>query len=451
MQSDTKVLVIILLAVIATVVLSIFLTKKSANRYRMKLSLEPPVLANVERIGTAPTCNPELRDCQSRGMVMIGTCAVPSANSIVYGPCRDDNCDIYGHHAFCTNTVYPPSVTAVWMAGSNLGNRPLNSIPMIASHDTATYALPAPDTGISASIAVALSGFLTLLIAIVFPLGAPVAFIGGIAGLESTLPVYNNAIVNFGPDAAPEYRNIVMWNRTPPCFTLPDPFSGLADVLCKLAETISQNTLERIVKGVAGAWSRAQSATIAEQLTNGARSFDLRVCIDNAQETIPDAQLVFNTHVKFTHGLVCEVTAVQFFTEIRDWINANNAHGELIVLDFNTMHNLCETNPESWMYIGEETRMSFQRQFLQLLQGLFGSKLAPANIRPNVGYADFISAGYQIIATFNNPSVDSLGTSFVSKWKSEFPFLRDRGDDLQGTWRDTLSDPVQTQAINVAY
>jgi len=102
------------------------------------------------------------------------------------------------------------------------------------------------------------------------------------------------------------------------------------------------------------------------------------------------------------------------------------------------------------MHIGEETRMSFQRQFLQLLQGLFGSKLAPANIRPNVGYADFISGGYQIIATFNNPSVDSLGTSFVSKWKSEFPFVRDRSDDLQGTWRDTLSDPVQTQAINVS-
>lgn len=448
MRSDTKffIALVVIVVIAATVALSICLSKKPSNRYRMdlKVSSEPPILANVERIGTAPTCNPELKDCQSRGMVMIGTCAVPSANSIVYGPCRDDNCDVYGHHAFCTNTVYPSSETAVWMAKSNLGNRALNSIPMIASHDTATYALPLPDTGISASIALALSSVVTLLIAVVFPLGAPLAFIGAIAGLESTLPVYNNAIVNFGPDAQEAYRNVVMWNRNPPCFTLPDPFTGLSDAMCQLAGIVSQNTLERIVKGVAGAWSRAQSATIAEQLTNGARAFDLRVCIDNAQETIPDAQLVFDTHVKFTHGLVCEITAVKFFTDIRDWIEQNQAHGEFILLDFNNLHNLVEPKEGTWMYVGEEKRLAFQRQFLQLLQNLFGSKLAPAGILPNMGYSDFVSKGYQIIATFNNAE------SFVSKWQAEFPFVRDRNNDLQGTWRDTLSDPVPVQAINVS-
>lgn len=406
----------------------------------------PPVPPpNVERIGTAPMCNPSLSDCQSKGMVMIGTCAVPSTNSVVYGPCREgeDNCDVYGSHAFCTNTVYPPSVTAVWMAGSNLGNRPLNSIPMIASHDTATYAIPQPSMGMNnAETVLTLSGLLSDLIAIVFPLGAPVLFIAATAALTTVLPFYNGDIPNFGPDSLDAYRDI--------CSASNQKLSSVSDILCKVANTLSPDTVQRIVKGVTGLWSRAQSATISEQLTNGARSFDLRLCIDNAQETIPDKQLVFEKNVKFTHGLVCEITAVQFFTEIRDWIDANNAHGEFILLDFNSINNLIPpTKDDYWMYIGYETRIAFQRQLLQLLQSLFGSKLAPANIRPDHGYADFIAAGYQIITIFDNGVIDASNTLFVSKWQAEFPFVRSRKDDLSGTWETTLSDPVQIQAINV--
>ena len=409
--------------------------------------IPPP---NVDRIGSAPMCNPTLSDCQSNGMVMMGTCAVPSTNSVVYGPCRDDNCDVYGYHAFCTDTVYPASVTAVWMAGSKLGNRPLNSIPMIASHDTTTYAIPQPSMGATnAAVVASLSGILSALVAAVFPAGAPLVFIAVTAALTSALPIYNDAIPNFGPDADPAYRNIVLWNRNTPC-SIPNLSPPLVDLVCQFVNTASQDTVERVVKGVAGVWSRAQSATISEQLTNGARSFDLRLCIDNAQETIPDAQLVFDTHLKFCHGLVCDITVVEFFTEIRDWIDNNNAHGEFILLDFNSLHNLIPpTNDDKWMYIGDATRLAFQQELLQLLQSLFGSKLAPANIRPDHGYADFIAAGYQIITIFDNGVIDASNTRFVSKWQSQFPFVRDRDGESAGTWGATLSDPVQIQTFNV--
>jgi len=80
MPTDTKIfcLLAVALFVATIVVLSIFLTLKPSSApaskppsaVRVKLEDDEHFkLATVERIGTAPTCNPTLGDCQSKGMV----------------------------------------------------------------------------------------------------------------------------------------------------------------------------------------------------------------------------------------------------------------------------------------------------------------------------------------------------------------------------------------------
>jgi hypothetical protein len=204
--------------------------------------------------------------------------------------------------------------------------------------------------------------------------------------------------------------------------------------------------LERVVKGVVGVWARAQSADIQTQLSAGARYLDFRLCVDNQEGAIPDANLNFASHCKFTHSLICDITATELFTHIHDWVVANNAHGEVIVMDFNDMFQLTYGDDEAgnFMYVSSRVRDQFQLELLTLLDTLFGTALSPAVVPPTTTYANFTQQGYQFFVCFENKN------NFVTKWQPKFPWVRNRGDIIADTWRATRTNPIDTYNDNIA-
>jgi hypothetical protein len=209
------------------------------------------------------------------------------------------------------------------------------------------------------------------------------------------------------PDNLPDPADCVL-----PGKLCQDAFSFLPDAIrptvCDAIASVSRDTLERTAKGVIGAWARAQSADIVEQLNNGIRYFDLRLCVDTLEMSKPSDELTL-ADVKFTHTLVTQIDVVSFFLQVRNWLRVDAKRGgEVLIFKFR-LFNL--TSGPGWMYVRPDVQFSLQLKLLTFLQTEFGSMLSPANIPLDAPYSKFV--GQNVVMIFENDTV-------------QFPFFLDR-------------------------
>lgn len=158
-------------------------------------------------------------------------------------------------------------------------------------------------------------------------------------------------------------------------------------------------------------WSQTQTHSIANQLQDGVRYFDLRITIDPEEE------------FRICHGLYGPLIG-DILNQINDFLSARP--GEMIFLDF---QHLFDQN-------GDSMSIEHQNQLISKIQESLGNKIAPSSYGVDVTLGQMRQGQKQVIIFWNIDSED-------------FPdLLWDRSKSLSSPWYNMTSWSALKPALN---
>ncbi len=170
-------------------------------------------------------------------------------------------------------------------------------------------------------------------------------------------------------------------------------------------------------------WAKAQERTIYEQLTDGVRYLDLRVCVDKSDR------------LKTCHGLY----GVSMTEVINDVVRfANQYPREPIILDFNHFYDWAEKTRN-----GQENnagyggiRTSKLDELAGMIERTIGPRLAPSTLTPTSTLEDLVSTGRPIIVLWNKNRRGTFQSNYF--WP---------GSRIQNSYSDNIAE-IRRDKIN---
>lgn len=188
-------------------------------------------------------------------------------------------------------------------------------------------------------------------------------------------------------------------------------------------------------------WAKAQQVSLISQLNAGIRYLDMRLCLDtNNGLKIPTFQ-----DLKFTHSLISDITLMDAMLEIAEFHRKNK--GEIIIIDFQYILNLCTTNINLLYYVPAAEQLKIQKQMLDFIENLFGQSLSSSEDAITNSYNYFTSKKSPIIVLFDgrgaggqggisNAIVPEQGNSlaFPEYWNNKgYKWVRNRQNVISAT------------------
>ena len=399
-----KFIIILAILILAIIIVVIVVKRKDVKKSKIeKYEKFRENYPEYKWIGTAPTCNPVPEDCPS-GYRYLTNNKYPSYAVDPNPPGTD--CTIsgvgYGYHALCTNAIYPN--LADWMYINRNKTDNIRTDRALGNTPLNEIFLPGSHDTMT-------------------------------YGMNQATVAWGD--LRFGPDC---------------------PFGKILDIINYLLTYIPG--VNGIISSILQKWARAQQVNVLDQLNDGIRCLDMRMCVDNNNGNNKNPG---PSDIKFTHSLIIDVTLAQAIDQISEF--HKHHPNEIIIIDFQYLLNFCTTNIRLANYVDPLTQINLQIYVLDYIQNAFGSSLAPADIPMTTTYNNFLKNGYSIIVMFDStgaggecvnvpdgeecsknnivPNIDEINPNeftFSDFWVEKYPWVRNRRKDISKTFANDYSE-----------
>ena len=162
------------------------------------------------------------------------------------------------------------------------------------------------------------------------------------------------------------------------------------DPLPSWLEIISNLLPQSMIRPVIAGWSKTQPESLTEQLNNGIRYFDLRVCFDKSSNNF------YLCHALLGVQLIVALRQIQQF--------ARNHPSEIIILDFNHLYNITTSNTFT--------------SLIEKIDKSLNQLAVPNTLHPNNTIGDIKKTQRNIIIILDNK--DNLDNNILSAFSSQY-------------------------------